>query len=111
MNVTVKRRGNLRHVWIGETSASEPLMKHRKRLDDVETGVSKGSAISVAATYLLAMRRPVYRWRDSNLGSGMELGNSSGNAKRKPYKCEPRRGKVSMYLKGADHPVVVMKLL
>src|ERR1019366_8303736 len=67
--------------------------------------------ISVAATYLLAMRRAVCRWRDSNLGSGTELGNSSGNGKRKPYKWEPRRGKVSMCLKGADHPAVVLKLL
>ena len=88
------------------------LLKHRKQVpDDVETEDSMSFAISMAATYLLAMRRPVYRWRDSNLGSGMELGNSSGNGKRKPYKCDPRRGKVSMCLKGADHPVVVLKLL
>jgi hypothetical protein len=40
-----------------------------------------------------------------------ERRNSSRDAKRKPYKCSPRRGKVSMPVKGADHPVVVMKFL
>jgi hypothetical protein len=42
----------------------------------------------------------VYRWRDSNPGLGTELGNSSCNAKGKPYKCETRRGKVPMCMKG-----------
>jgi hypothetical protein len=53
----------------------------------------------------------VYRWRESNLGLGMELGNSSCDVKGKPYKCGPRRGKVPMHMKGADYPVVVMSLL
>jgi hypothetical protein len=69
------------------------------------------SKISLAETYLLAMRCPVYKWRESNPGSDSELGNSSCDAKRKPYKCEPRRGKVSMHMKEAEHPVVVMKRL
>jgi hypothetical protein len=37
--------------------------------------------MNMAGAYLLAMWCPVYRWRDSNLGSGTELGNSSCNAK------------------------------
>ncbi len=65
----------------------------------------------MAETYLLAMRCPVYKWRDSNSGSDAELGNSSCDAKGKPYKCDPRRGKVPMHMKGADHPVVVLKRL
>jgi hypothetical protein len=65
----------------------------------------------MAATCLLAMWCPVYRWRDSNPGLGAELGNSSCNAKGKPYKWKPRRGKVPMYMKGADYPVVVLKCL
>jgi hypothetical protein len=65
----------------------------------------------MAGAYLLAMWCPVYRWRDSNPGSGTELGNSSCNAKGKPYKCETRRGKVLMCMKGADHPVVATKRL
>jgi hypothetical protein len=44
----------------------------------------------MAGAYLLAMWRPVYRWRESSLGLGMELGNSSCNAKGKSYKCETR---------------------
>src|SRR5215510_9043094 len=67
-----------------ETSASEPSMKHRKALDDVKTGVftllrEKAWRIS----YLLAMRRPVYRRRDSHSGSLTELGNLAGDAKGK----------------------------
>jgi hypothetical protein len=65
----------------------------------------------MAGAYLLAMRCPVYSWRDSNPGLGMELGNSSCNAKGEPYKCETRRGKVPMYVRGADHPVVATKRL
>jgi hypothetical protein len=67
--------------------------------------------INMAGACLLAMWCPVYRWRDSNPGLGTELGNSSCNAKGKPYKCETRRGKVPMCMKGADHPVVAMKRL
>jgi hypothetical protein len=46
----------------------------------------------MAGAYLLAMWCPVYRWRDSGLGLGSELENSSCNAKGKPYKWETRRG-------------------
>jgi hypothetical protein len=31
--------------------------------------------------------------------------------KRKPYKCDPRKGKVSMRTERADHPVVVTNRL
>ena len=65
----------------------------------------------MAVTCLLAKWCPVYRWRDSNLGLGVELGNSSGDVKRKPCMWEPQRGKVSMRLEGADHPVLALKLL
>jgi hypothetical protein len=37
----VKRRDiRSRHVWIREMSANEPLTKHRKPLNDIETGAS-----------------------------------------------------------------------
>jgi hypothetical protein len=65
----------------------------------------------MARTCLLAMWCPVYRWRDSNPGLGAELGNSSCDAKGKLYKWTPRRGKVPMHMKGADHPVLVLNLL
>jgi hypothetical protein len=65
----------------------------------------------MARTCLLAMWCPVYKWRDSNPGLGAELGNSSCDAKGKLYKWNPRRGKVPMHMKGADHPVLVLNLL
>ena len=80
-------------------------------LIDIKTGACLLSGIGMEETYLLAMWCPVYKGRDSNLGSDMELGNSSCDAKGKPYKCRPRRGKVPMHMKGADHPIVVLKLL
>jgi hypothetical protein len=44
------------------------------------------SGISMEGTYLMSMWCPVYRGRDSNLGLDAELGNSSCDAKGKPYK-------------------------
>jgi hypothetical protein len=74
-------------------------------------GMQTFPGMNMAGAYLLAMWCPVYRWRDSDLGLGTELGNSSGNAKGKPYKCGTRRGKVPMCVKGADHPVVATRRL
>ena len=74
-------------------------------------GMQTFPGMNMAGAYLLAMWCPVDRWRDSDLGLGTELGNSSYHAKGKPYKCETRRGKVPMGMTGADHPVVVPKRL
>jgi hypothetical protein len=65
----------------------------------------------MAATYLLAMRRPVYRRRDSYLGSRTELGNLTGDAKGKGTSGDPARPNVPMHRSGADCLVVVMKAL
>jgi hypothetical protein len=46
----------------------------------------------MAGAYLLAMWCPVFRWRDSDPGSGTELENSPGNGKGKLYKCENTKG-------------------
>jgi len=65
-----------RHVWVRETNASEPLMRPRNRpTEGIKTGAPPLSGKSMAETWLLAMRCPGYRWRDSSLGSGMELEN------------------------------------
>ena len=69
------------------------------------------SRISSAGTCLLAERHPAYSWHELGPGSFAERGNSSCDAKRKPYKCGPRKGKVSMRMKGTDHPAVAMKML
>ena len=63
----------------------------------------------MADTYLLAMRCPVYRRRDSDSGFRMELENLSGDAKGKGTSGDPVRLKVPMRRPGADCFVVVMK--
>jgi hypothetical protein len=69
----------LRHVWVRETNASEPLMRPRNRsTDGIKTGAPPLSGKSMAETWLLAMRCPGYRWRDPSLGSGTELENLLG---------------------------------
>jgi len=63
-------------TWVRETSANESPMRHRNRSTaDIKTGAPPLSGSSMAATCLLAMWCPVYRWRDSNLGSRAELEN------------------------------------
>ena len=64
---------------------------------------------SVAETYPLAMRCPVFRRRDSHLGSRTELENLAGDAKGKSASGEPARLKVPMRRRGADCFVVAMK--
>ncbi len=72
------------HVWVRETNASEPLMRHRnKAYGGTKTGAPPLSGNSMAETCLLAMWCPVYKWRDSSLGSGMELENLFGGDKGK----------------------------
>ena len=63
----------------------------------------------MAGTYLLAMRCPVYRRRDSHSGSCMELENLLGDAKGKGTNGEPVRPKVPMRRSGADCSVVAWK--
>jgi hypothetical protein len=48
--------------------------------------------INMASAYLLAMWCPVYRWRESNLGLGTELGNSPRNAKGNPISAKHEGG-------------------
>src|ERR1700758_718345 len=59
-------------------------------------GSQSYSGKSIADTYLLAMRCPVYRRRDSHSGSRMELENLSGDAKRKGTSGSSARLKVPM---------------
>ena len=55
---------------------------------------------STADTYLLAVRCPVYRGRDSNLGFRMELENLVGDAKGKGTSGRPMRLKVPKHRQG-----------
>ena len=67
------------------------------------------SGKSMEDTYLLTMRCPVFRRRDSHLGFRMELETLAGHAKGKSASGGPARLKVPMGQLGADCPIVVMK--
>ena len=67
------------------------------------------SGNSVAETYLLAARRPVYRRRDSSPGFRMELENLVGDAKGKGASGRTTRPKVPKHRPGAHCSVVVGK--
>ena len=65
----------------------------------------------MADTYLLAMRCPVYRQRESQPGFRTELENLAGDGKGKGTSGNKKtvRPKVPMRQLGADCSVVVMK--
>src|SRR5882762_8476720 len=90
-------------------SGSEPLVTHRNALGGIRTGVDHCSRKSVAETYLLATRCPVYRRHDSRSGSRTELENLSGDAKGKGTSSDTARPKVPMRRVGADCSVVARK--
>ena len=92
-----------------ETGANEPPMTHRKDVNGIKTGESLCPGKSMAATYLLVMRCPVYRRRESHLGFRTELENLAGDAKGKGTSGRPVRLKVPMCQLGADHLVIPMK--
>jgi len=55
-------------------------MRHRNRsIDGIKTGAPPLSRKSMTETCLLVMWCPVYKWRDSSLGSGAELENLFGD--------------------------------
>jgi hypothetical protein len=93
-----------------ETSANEPLAKHRNRTRTTskpECPACSGS--SMEGTYLLAMRCPVYRRRDSHPGFRTELENLVGDAKREGPSGSPARPTVPMRRAGVDCSVVAMR--
>src|SRR5215471_19315099 len=92
-----------------EMSASEPLTTHRKAQTASELELHHCSRKSVAGTYLLATRCPVYRRHDSHSGSRTELENLSNDAKGKGTSSEPARPKVPMRWAGADCSVIARK--
>ena len=74
-----------------ERSASELLMRHRNgSTDGIKTGAPPLSGRSMAVTYLLAMRCPVYKQRDFHLGFETELKNLSGGGKGRRQAAAPR---------------------
>ena len=120
VNVTVKRRANLeyrnqrgirsRHVGIRETNANEPPTTHRNTTRTTsEPELPARAGKSTEATYLLAVRCPVYRGRDSSLGFRTELENLVCDGKGKGTNGSPVRPKVPMRKPGANCFVVAKK--
>ena len=70
VNVTVKRRDlRSRHVGIRETNVNEPPRTHRNTTRTTsEPELPARAGRSTEAIYLLAVRCPVYRGRDSSSG-------------------------------------------
>src|SRR6266700_199660 len=92
-----------------ETSANEPLTTHRNRTQTTSKPECPAcSGNSMEETYLLAMRCPVYRRRDSHPGFRTELENLDGNAKGEGPSGSPARPTVPMCRTGADCSVVAM---
>jgi hypothetical protein len=60
-------------------------------------------------TCLLTMWCPVYRWHDSDLGSGTELENLVCDGKGKGTSGRTVRPKVLKRKPGSDYSIVVMK--
>jgi hypothetical protein len=109
VNAMVKRRAQTRHVRIRETNANEPLTTHRnttRMTSKPELPAISGKSTEV--TYLLAVRCPVHRRRDSNLGFRTELENLVGDAKGKGTSGSPARPKVPKRKPGADCSVVAV---
>ena len=79
--------------------------------DDIKTGISRlfREQHGRGPTYLLAMRCPVYRRRDSHPGVRTELENLVGNAKGEGPSGSPARPTVPMCRTGADCSVVAMR--
>jgi hypothetical protein len=110
VNVMVKRRG--------KTASCEVQGDERKQTFDEaskkpwSTSKPRSSSclgISMDNTHLRAMRCPVYRRRDPDPGSCMELENLTGDVKGKDTSGRTTRSKVPMRRSGADSSVVVMK--
>ena len=64
-------------MWVKKANVSEPLMTCRNAIDDIKTGVSQTSGMSLGGACLLPRWCPAWRWRELGLGSGVERGNLS----------------------------------
>src|SRR5215471_3086134 len=93
-----------------ETSVNELLRTHRKPLRwHQNRGGHPAPGKAWRKTYVLAMRCPVYRQRESHLGSRTELENLAGDGKGKGTSGQPARPNVPMHQPGADCSVVLRK--
>ncbi len=98
-------------VGVGKTSASEPLMKRRNCMVASEPRRLGCLGMSAGDTCLLPARRPALRWRESDLGSYLELENLSPRCQGRSPSGSPTRIRVPMRGTGAEWPVVAMKVV
>ena len=91
VNVMVKRRGILITSFVDERDECKRTADDAsKPLEGIKTGESLCPGKSMAGTYLLAMRCPVYRRRESHPGFRTEHENLAGDGKGKAQADEPR---------------------
>lgn len=102
-----------------KANASEPLMKCRKRIDDIKTGVqlllrdesggclSIGQMVSGTKVARARFRRWCGTWE--RLAPIQSPACWSGRREGEPQAAETVRGGVPMRGRRADHPVVAMK--
>jgi len=111
MNVMVKRRDIDCVMWGLERRAqANRWIKHRNRTtDDTKTETDSRFGKSMEGTCLLAMRCPVQRRRESNLGFRAELENLVGDVKGEGASGRTVRPRVPMRQRGADCPVLAVK--
>jgi len=84
-------------------------MTHRNTSGDIKTGAACQRREQHGRNYLLVMRCPAYRRRDSSLGFRTELENLVGHDKGKGTSGSTARPKVPMGQPGADCSVIPMK--
>jgi len=107
----VKRRDIDCVMWGLERRAkANRWIKHRNgTTDDTKTETDSRFGSSMEGTYLLAMRCPVQRRRESNLGFRAELENLIGDVKGDGASGRTVRPRVPMRQRGADCPVLAVK--
>ena len=127
LSVAEKARHRARQVWITKASESEPLMKCRKRIGDIETGVESLPRDEPGGSLLTGQAGVRHEWwRERGPGSCAELGNLSPRWDGRPVErfvacgrssgartpsSRSARGRVVMRGTGADLSVVAVKAL
>jgi hypothetical protein len=111
MNVMVKRRDIDCVMWGLERRAkANRWIKHRNgTTDDTKTETGSRFGKSTEGACLLAVRCPVQRRRESNLGFRTELENLVGDVKGEGASGRTVRPRVPMRQRGADCPVLAVK--
>jgi len=113
VNITEKARLRLSHVLVRGTNAGEPLMRPRNRsTGDIKTGALPLSGNKYGGNLITGHAVSgvkVAQWRDSSLGSDMELKNRVGGDKGKSTSGSPARPKLPIRQVGADRSAVVTK--